>query len=93
MTTNKFQTGPFHIFNPTPINHEEAVQHGNALAASGNYPVGTSDCFNVGISGGCGPECFAYLEGRCEVSGEMVERLDEEQKALHYELYPKETKP
>lgn len=27
-----------HIFNPVPTNKEEALAHGNALAASGNYP-------------------------------------------------------
>jgi len=88
MTEDKFKTGPFHIFNPVPLNHEEAVRHGNALAASGNYPVGTSDCFNVGISGGCGSECFAYLEGRCDEPGEMLGRLNKEETVLHYELYP-----
>lgn len=59
----KFISGPGHIFNPAPTNEEEALEHGNALARSGNYPVGTSECFNVGISGGCGPECFVYLKG------------------------------
>jgi len=62
----RFKSGPFHIFNPIPKNEEEAIEHGNALAMSGNYPVGTSECFNVGISGGCGPECFVYLKGECE---------------------------
>lgn len=66
VTSNKFNKGPAHIFNPVPKNKEEATAHGNALAASGNYPVGTSDCFNVGISGGCGPDCFVYRNGDCE---------------------------
>ena len=61
----KFSVGPGHVFNDVPTNKKEARQHGNALASSGNYPVGTSDCFNVGISGGCGSECFVYQEGRC----------------------------
>ena len=52
--------------NKTPTNSEEANQHGNALAASGNYPVGTTDCFNVGISGGCGSDCFVYKNGDCQ---------------------------
>lgn len=85
----KFISGPGHIFNPTPTSHEEAVAHGNALARSGNYPVGTSDCFNVGISGGCGINCFVYLEGRCDVSSEMIPKLENEKEIkLHYELYP-----
>ena len=89
----KFISGPGHVFNPTPTSHDEAVAHGNALARSGNYPVGTSDCFNVGISGGCGTDCFVYLEGRCEVSSEMIPRLEnEEEIKLHYELYS-EDKP
>lgn len=61
----KFKSGPAHIFNPVPQNEEESLAHGNALARSGNYPVGTSECFNVGISGGCGPECFVYQKGKC----------------------------
>ncbi len=84
----KFHTGPFAVFNPIPRNHEEAMQHGNALAASGNYPVGTDDCFNVGMSGGCGPECFVYLEGRCSEPQEMMPQLvGEDELARHEELY------
>lgn len=49
-----------------PCNELEALQHGNALANTGNYPVGTSECFNVGIAGGCGPDCFVFLKGQCE---------------------------
>lgn len=37
------------------------------------YPVGTDGCFNVGISGGCGEDCFVYKAGDCleakEISG------------------------
>jgi hypothetical protein len=95
---NKFKTGPGHIFNPVPTNEEEALQHGNALAASCNYPVGTSGCFNVGISGGCGIDCFVYQGGECEVPGEMVEQLEPGGKYYgegwtleqHYKIYPKE---
>jgi hypothetical protein len=83
----KFRSGPAHIFNPVPKNKEEALAHGNALAASGNYPVGTSECFNVGISGGCGPDCFVYLKGVCEEPGEMTKRLDEDGLALHASIY------
>jgi len=83
----KFVSGPMHIFNPVPTNAEEALAHGNALAKSGNYPVGTSECFNVGISGGCGPDCYIYLEGRCHEPQEMIPRLNEDELLLHKELY------
>jgi hypothetical protein len=83
----KMETGPLHVFNPVPTNEEEALAHGNALAASGNYPVGTSGCFNVGISGGCGPDCFVYLDGECEQPQEMLPGLDEKQLILHNSLY------
>jgi hypothetical protein len=49
-----------------PTNDEEVLQHGNFLAASGNYPVGTNACFNIGISGGCGIDCFEFQRGRCK---------------------------
>lgn len=84
---SKFITGPGHIFNPVPKNEEESLAHGNALAKSGNYPVGTSGCFNVGISGGCGPDCFVYLNGECDEPQEMIPRLDEGGMKLHKELY------
>ena len=93
-----FLTGKWAVFNPVPKNEEEALQHGNALAygKNSNYPVGTSACFNVGISGGCGTDCFVYRKGECEVSSEMIEQLevggkdsdDEWGLKQHYELYP-----
>jgi len=75
------------LFEEAPKNEEEALQHGNALAATGNYPVGTSGCFNVGIAGGCGPTCFVYLKGECEEPQEMLERLDESEINRHNALY------
>lgn len=75
-------------FNPTPTSDEEANAHGNALAATGNYPVGTSNCFNVGISGGCGVTCFAYWQGECEESQENWGSLDsDDDKHEHVMLY------
>ncbi len=85
--SKKFVSGPGHIFNPVPQNAEEALAHGNALAASGNYPVGTSGCFNVGISGGCGPDCYVYLAGECSEPQEMWNRLDDKQKIIHKSIY------
>jgi hypothetical protein len=75
------------MFESGPQNELEALQHGNALANTGNYPVGTSECFNVGISGGCGPDCFVYLKGACDEPQEMVPRLDADGLKLHAELY------
>ena len=59
------------LFEAPPQNEEEALQHGNALANTGNYPVGTSECFNVGISGGCGIDCFVYQKGECSEPEEI----------------------
>ena len=75
------------MFEPAPRNELEALQHGNALANTGNYPVGTSECFNVGISGGCGPDCFVYLKGKCGEPQEMLPGLDDEGLRLHTEMY------
>ena len=87
----KFVSGKFHIFNPVPKNEEEAIKHGNALAKSGHYPVGTSECFNVGISGGCCPDCFVYLKGECDEPDEMIPRLESKDwETLHTKLYPKQ---
>lgn len=75
------------IFNPVPCNEEEADAHGNALAATGHYPVGTSECFNVGISGGCGPDCFVYQKGECGEPQEMIPALNKEELVKHKEMY------
>lgn len=38
--------------------------------------------------GGCGLECFVYLEGRCTEPDEMIERLEtQEDKEVHERLY------
>ena len=75
------------LFEQAPRNELEALQHGNALANTGNYPVGTSECFNVGISGGCGPDCFVYLKGQCGEPQEMLPGMDANGLKLHAELY------
>ena len=88
-STKKRNSADVHklLFEDPPKNEEEALQHGNALANTGNYPVGTSGCFNVGISGGCGPSCFVYLKGECEEPQEMIERLDDDGIKKHHVLY------
>lgn len=73
-----FSVGPFHLLNPVPTDEAEALAHGNAMAAAGNYPVGTSECFNVGVSGGCGSDCFVYQKGECDCPEEMEQQCDGE---------------
>ena len=92
----KFYLGKAVIFNETPTTDEEVQQHGNALAygKNSNYPVGTSGCFNVGISGGCGPDCFLYERGDCTEPLEMVDAIIDGKYPhhtlkKHYEIYDK----
>lgn len=60
-----------------PKNEIECVQYGNALADLGNYPVGASECFYVGIAGGCGPDCFVLKKGECPSPLEPEDKADE----------------
>lgn len=57
---------PYSMAKP-PQNEKESRDYANALYRSGYYPAGVSDCFSVGISGGCGVHCWVYQEGRCEI--------------------------
>ncbi|CAI3545695.1 hypothetical protein [Clostridium neonatale] len=68
-----------------PSNEEESHQYGNALANSGIYPVGLSGCFTVGVSGGCGLECYVYQNGECENHAEMIDMLKTEEDVVEYE--------
>ena len=71
------------VYTESPKSKEESSKYGNLLYKSGSYPAGTSDCFNVGISGGCGIECFVFVSGGCEEPQEI--------KAEHViEFYSKE---
>lgn len=54
-----------------PNSEDESLQYGNALSGLGNYPVGLSGCFCVGISGGCGKDCYVYKQGKCETEFEL----------------------
>jgi len=44
----------------------------------GHYPKGRSRCFDIGIWGGCGVRCAAFIDGEC---GEPQEMDFEEMKA------------
>lgn len=59
------------IFGGSPKNQEESDQYANVLAKD-NYPAGLDGCFTVGISGGCGMECFVYQNGECKVADEFL---------------------
>lgn len=79
------------IFTGIPSNQEESDKMANILA-TGNYPVGLDGCFTVGISGGCGVNCFVYQDGECTEPEEFIENkykemTDEEIKQFK-ELYP-----
>ena len=79
------------IFMGIPSNQEESDKMANILA-TGNYPVGLDGCFTVGISGGCGVNCFVYQDGECTEPEEFIEdkykeMTDEEIKQFK-ELYP-----
>lgn len=63
---------------------ENAVKFEEAMYGA----VGTSECHQIGISGGCGLECSVYLEGRCEEHEEMLPHIEtEEDKQEYKELY------
>ncbi len=86
---NKFLTGRGAIFNSVPTNSKEALQHGNALAygKDSNYPVGTSECFNVEISGGCGCSCFVIGKNECKEPAELygqIRKGERDSELKHY---------
>ncbi len=68
---------------------EDVNNMGNAMAhIDGHYPVGMGTCMIVGINGGCGLECPAYLSGECENDGEMYhDDMTDEEKSLHNDIY------
>jgi hypothetical protein len=69
------------------VTHEDVNNMGNAMAQiDGGYPVGMSTCMIVGINGGCGLDCPAYLDGECGEPQEFKE-LNEEEIEQHIELY------
>ncbi|MFA5154448.1 MAG: hypothetical protein WC554_18025 [Clostridia bacterium] len=64
-----------HLMNggSSPSNQEESNSYANALA-KGNYPAGLDGCFTVGISGGCGMDCFVMQNGNCKMPQEVWDR-------------------
>lgn len=82
------------IYTKPPKTKEESLKYGSLLYKSGHYPAGTSDCFNVGISGGCGVECFVFASGGCEVPEEVsreeiIRFYGEEEAQDILDYYPK----
>lgn len=59
------------LFEEPPQNEEEVLQHCNALFSTGDYGICTDGCFNVGIAGVCGPDCFVYKNVDCPEPGEI----------------------
>ena len=71
-TRKRNSAEPFKLlFEAPPQNEIETLQHCNALANTGNYPICTDGCFNVGIAGGCGPDCYVYKNGNCPEPDEL----------------------
>jgi hypothetical protein len=74
-----------------PSNQEESDKMANILA-TGNYPAGLDGCFTVGISGGCGVNCFVYQDGECTEPEEFIEnkykKMTDEEIKQFKELYP-----
>ena len=53
------------IILTAPVTTKEGADRlSNIMYASGDYGH-ESGCFVVGISGGCGPDCYVYQEGDC----------------------------
>jgi len=64
-----------HATNPhKSISSKEDIDHKrNAMAnIDGHYPLSMSDCYVVGINGGCGWECPVFVEGTCDEPGECT---------------------
>lgn len=86
-----FSTNPFKKVRT----HEDINNMANHMSEiDGGYPRGMSDCFVVGINGGCGHTCPVFLDGLCEELGEMTkddimesDELDDDQKKDLAETY------
>ncbi len=60
-------------FRKSPQDEIESREYANALYIDGGYPAGVSECFTVGISGGCALDCFVLLKGECKCIEEVLE--------------------
>jgi len=78
-------------FEPIPRNEEESNRYANILAQD-NYPAGLDGCFTVGISGGCGLDCFVYKNGKCKEPDELIDtsinKMTKEDIDEFCDLYP-----
>jgi hypothetical protein len=87
-TYGKYNEKDIYSMADPPKNEEETNDYANALYSSGYYPAGLDGCFTVGISGGCGLDCWVYQEGKCKNAGEFEDELqDKDDIDLHNELY------
>lgn len=79
------------FFVEAPRNQKESDVYANILAM-GNFPAGLDGCFTVGISGGCGVNCFVYQDGECKEPEEFIENkykeMSKEEIEQFKELYP-----
>jgi hypothetical protein len=61
-----------------PTNDNQAAAHANALTRIDSGIMLCADgCFNVGIAGGCGHNCYVYQAGDCPEPDEMRGGRDE----------------
>lgn len=51
----------------------------------GVYPVGTNDCFSIGISGNCNFNCPVLQSGECEGLKEALNEYTKEQLMYLYD--------
>lgn len=56
---------------------DDIYNKANAMSEiDGHYPRGMSNCFVVGINGGCGIDCPVFTDGDCEEPTELLEDLE-----------------
>jgi len=58
-------------------------EHAPRTTMADNYPAGMSECYRVGMSGGCGEDCPAYISGDCDCENEILKHASPAQ--LKYE--------
>lgn len=75
------------------MNGDDERRETNRIEEALYGAIGTSDCHKVGIWGGCGLECWVYIEGRCPEPDEMLPRIEDESDLdFHHSLYLNSTK-